>query len=511
MKKRKRGLWLGILFLLAFGLLLPRMDVHAKAKLNKTSLVLKVSKSKQLKVTGTSKKITWSTSNKNIASVSKKGVVKAKKAGNVTIKAKYGSKTLKCKVYVVALSKSKASLKAAGSSLTLKVSNGSNTSWSSSNKAVAKVSSKGVVTAVKGGTATITCKSRGVKMTCKIYVPTVNRSYLCLDNTKSSNPTGSFQVSNSKGTPVYSSSDSSVVTINQKTGLCTGRKTGTATVYAKVDGYTYSCSVSVGVFTPSSWIKSSNQSYKYAQQIKSSDGKIRTYLIYGQGYSKNKVGKISKTIVTTEVVEDTVVSTETQESFDLSSYMGSHGCATCSTVTVLSGWASYTSLPKAFIENVEPDIFGYDVWKTNYKKSSDDQMPLSLTGVQKVLNYYHIKNKYVRSYSDRTKAWKEMKNHLLSGNPVIFVVSDHNNVTGKDDGRWTSGRHTMVMLGVTDTNKIIIADSADRANNFGKMGRVKTCAISDVGSYMFTSTKTGTSPYYTSWKECGGYILVGTE
>lgn len=59
-----------------------------------------------------------------------------------------------------------------GSKVTLKVKNASGKiTWSSSNKKVAPVSSKGVVTAKKAGKATITAKTtKGKKLTCKVTV-----------------------------------------------------------------------------------------------------------------------------------------------------------------------------------------------------------------------------------------------------------------------------------------------------------------------------------------------------
>ena len=70
----------------------------------------------------------------------------------------------------VKLSKTEATL-AIGKTLSLKVSGTKKkTTWASSNKSVAKVNKKGVVTAVKAGTAKITAKVGNKKLTCKIVV-----------------------------------------------------------------------------------------------------------------------------------------------------------------------------------------------------------------------------------------------------------------------------------------------------------------------------------------------------
>ena len=72
----------------------------AKIKLSKTKITLIQGKKYQLKVKGTKKKAKWSSTKKSVATVNKKGVVTAKKKGTAYIKAKVGKKTYKCKVTV---------------------------------------------------------------------------------------------------------------------------------------------------------------------------------------------------------------------------------------------------------------------------------------------------------------------------------------------------------------------------------------------------------------------------
>ncbi len=144
----------------------------AKVKLNKTKLTLYLKKTATLKVKGTKKKVKWSSSNKKVAIVSKKGKVTAKKKGTATITAKIGKNKYKCKVTVKNPTISKTSLTLAkGKTFTLKVNHAvGKVTWSSSNKKVATVSSKGKVTAKKNGTATITAKASGIRLKCKVTV-----------------------------------------------------------------------------------------------------------------------------------------------------------------------------------------------------------------------------------------------------------------------------------------------------------------------------------------------------
>ena len=186
MKRIKK---LSVMLLCCLLLSVIAMPVSASAaKLNKKSISLNVGKTYTLKASGTKGKITWTSSKKSVATVSSKGVVKAKKKGTAVITAKYGKKKLTCKVTVkqpvtsVKLNKTSATLKK-GESLTLKATvspssaNNKTVTWTSSNKKVATVSSKGVVKAVGNGTATITVKTKdgsGKKTTCKITVKTNN-------------------------------------------------------------------------------------------------------------------------------------------------------------------------------------------------------------------------------------------------------------------------------------------------------------------------------------------------
>ena len=147
-----------------------------KITLAKTSLILNKGVKTALKVksvlpsNANNKAVTWKSSNTKIATVDAKGNVKAIAKGTATITAtaKDGSgKKATCKVTVrvpvsrIKLNKTSASVKG-GTKVTLKAtvypSNANNKAikWSSSNPAVASVSSKGVVKGLSIGTVTIT-------------------------------------------------------------------------------------------------------------------------------------------------------------------------------------------------------------------------------------------------------------------------------------------------------------------------------------------------------------------
>ena len=72
----------------------------SKIKISKTKMTCCVGEAQTLKVTGTSKKVTWTSSNKKVVKVSSKGKIKALKPGKATITARVAGKKLKCKVSV---------------------------------------------------------------------------------------------------------------------------------------------------------------------------------------------------------------------------------------------------------------------------------------------------------------------------------------------------------------------------------------------------------------------------
>ena len=142
----------------------------------------------------------------------------------------------------VKLNKTKATVYI-GSTTTLKVTGTSKEAkWSSSNKKVATVDNKGVVTPKKEGTATITAKVGKKSYKCEV---TVKKPYL--NATKKTIYIGTPYTLKLKGTSIASvkSSNTKVATIS-KNGKVTGKKEGSATITLKgTDGKSYKCKVTV--------------------------------------------------------------------------------------------------------------------------------------------------------------------------------------------------------------------------------------------------------------------------
>lgn len=149
-----------------------------KVKLNKTKATLSVKEKLTLKATLTPSDacttLTWTSSKPAVAAVSSQGVVTAKQAGTavITVRTQNGKKasatiTVKPAPTGVKLNKTKATL-GVKEKLTLKATVSpskayTTLTWKSSKPAVAAVSSQGVVTPKKPGTAVITVRTKNGK------------------------------------------------------------------------------------------------------------------------------------------------------------------------------------------------------------------------------------------------------------------------------------------------------------------------------------------------------------
>lgn len=241
-------------------------------------------------------------------------------------------------------------------------------------------------------------------------------------------------------------------------------------------------SVSDKVVTPSAMISKETAVDVYNANIQGMTG-IRSYRIFAQ---------VSNT-------------------YKRNSFIAQHGCAVCSLTTVLSGYSkkyrNYTPAKTSRI--LEKKVFGTKRWKANYGKSLGAQRPVSLYGISKVLSYCNISNRYIRFFKDKS-AVKQIENHLKTGNPVIVEVNNRKQKNGRFGSytkKWSSSKHTMVLLGMTNTGKVIVADSATRSWSGAKQ-RVKFTTMNELVQYMIPCKSVSTSVYFKSVSSSGGYILV---
>ena len=304
----------------------------------------------------------------------------------------------------------------------------------------------------------------------------------------------------------YTSGNSAIAEVDDK-GLVSALKPGQTTITCTTGKAVLQCKLNIvapdNITTPTSSLPSSSRKDKMTVTVNGYPSS-RTYTIYKQSADVNKTNG---------------------EGYVPKSYLPNHGCAVCALTTVFSGFKGMKSGPAKTIEVLEPKMFGKKIWLNNYTRSASKQMPLSLYGISRALSYYHVKNTYVRTLGDPQEtneakrdlqARKEIEAHLKTGNPVVIEVASYNRSTKRKDTKWANSYHTMVLLGMTDTGKAIVADSADRSDaNFGSKKRVKYATVKSLIPYMFScSYLKGTDIYWggldgkNGKATGGGYILV---
>ena len=158
-----------------FSVINPVQTVEAATvKLNKARRTMEVGQIYKLTVKGPHGAVKWKSSKSSVAAVDNSGVVRAKKKGTANIYAQVGKKKLKCRITVKnpapSINKKSLTLYRGGTfRLAVKYPT-SKVKWSSSNKKVATVNSKGTVVAKKNGKTTITAQMRGRKLKCSVVV-----------------------------------------------------------------------------------------------------------------------------------------------------------------------------------------------------------------------------------------------------------------------------------------------------------------------------------------------------
>lgn len=234
-----------------------------KVSLDHSGMVgLKVGDKLQLKASFTPSdavaRLTWKSSKEAVATVSKKGLVTAVGAGTTTITVLTDNgKTAKVRIQVTAkkISPKKITLKE-GTKLTMKAgekrtltpvmspaSAKAKLTWTSSDETVVTVSPKGVIKALKKGTATVTVKTdNGKAAKISITVKAVKPTKITLEEGKKlTMKVGEKVTLTPKLTPSYAtarltwtSSNEKVVTVSKK-GVIKALKKGTATITVETD------------------------------------------------------------------------------------------------------------------------------------------------------------------------------------------------------------------------------------------------------------------------------------
>lgn len=484
---KKKNVFLITCFILLMGFfVMPKgtMDTQAstRTRLNYTSLKMAQGKTTKLKVLGRNgRKVKWTSNNPNVATVDN-GKITTLKGGKVTITAKVGSKYLHCRIISVGLNATELTL-AKGDRFQLKTKNGKNTKWASTNENILRISKKGSVKAVKEGVAKIVCRTNGKRLVCKIYVAKLEHTTLRL-TAESAYRLGIHYVGNNCR---WYSSNSSVAQVDQNGNIKAQQVSGTSTITCKSGKAVLHCNVTVvspdNIYTNMSVLPSSSKADRYTVTVNSYPS-MRHYTVYKQSAAVN--------------------------ASSIKNYMPRHGCAASALATVMTGFGKNVT-PKRVTDKdgLEYTAFGREVWVRNYKEKysekqkDDDSMPVSLYGMTVILNRHGIRTEYIRRFEKETAA-RQITAHLKKGNPVIIEMKK---------GKWANSFHTMVLLGITNTGKAIIADSADRSV-FANQQRVKYETVNnllDDGMFSCTTSGAKSTNCYFSTAGGGGYILVNPD
>ncbi len=362
----------------------------------------------------TNKSVTWTSSNTNVATVSSTGVVTAIADGTATITATTADGTnlsATCEVTVaipvpatgITLSQSTLSFNAANQTATLTATvtpaNATNkgVTWTSSNTAVATVSSTGVVTAKANGTATITAKTAdgtNLTATCTVTVAipvpatniTLSQSTLSFNAAnQTATLTATVAPSNATNKSVtWTSSNTNVATVSS-TGVVTAIADGTATITATTaDGTNLSatCEVTVAIPVPATGItlSQSTLSFNAANQTATLTATVTPSNATNKSVtwtsSNPDVATVSNAGVVTAVANGAAtIKATTADGSDLT-----ERCAVTVNIPVVVPVSLFDENSIYYIQNVETGLFinAGNAWGT-HTVLSDEGLPVNIT------------------------------------------------------------------------------------------------------------------------------------
>ena len=290
MKKSRRLLSLLLMFVAVFVL---SISVQAAPKLNKKKVTLMKGTTITVKVKKAKQPVIWSSSNNNVAVVNNGNITGINK-GSATVYAKIGTKSLKCKVKVEdpSINKSEATIEM-GKKVKLKVTGTKQkVKWKSSNKKVAKVTKKGSVKGVRGGTAVITATVKGRQYTCNITVIEPSISHASISIAKGA--TFQLSVNNTSQKKTWKSSNKKIAKVSKK-GLVTGVKAGKVKITAKVGKKKCVCEVTVQDASGSS--SSGTENTSYIPEKAEKYGKLTGTVTYLYNNYRGHVADVNSTII----------------------------------------------------------------------------------------------------------------------------------------------------------------------------------------------------------------------
>jgi len=233
-------------------------EASCRITVNKTNVVINttsaaIERGETLELSATTSNgssVTWKSSKRSIATVDEDGIVSGLKPGETSITAKADGSIATCILIIksptIQLNKTTIKLyRGQMVKLSAIVSSKVNPIWKTNKKSVAVVDETGTITAQKNGIATITATVDGVSKFCEVTVLkpsiTLSSTELCLKKGASTTIIATVSSDNS---PIWSSSNSNIISINSK-GQITALKKGAAYIYATEDGTKARCTIRV--------------------------------------------------------------------------------------------------------------------------------------------------------------------------------------------------------------------------------------------------------------------------
>ncbi|MBR5579112.1 MAG: Ig-like domain-containing protein [Lachnospiraceae bacterium] len=227
--------------------------------INTEKELLYVNEKKQLKTNAGKKDVVaWTSSNNGVVTVDEKGNLVAVAAGNAVITATLGDSSDRCEVIVknttTNIGEDVIELKTKGTyqkhTLGLHIEGRKNAvKWTSSDKSIATVNAKGMVTGKKAGEITITAEANGVKDSVAVkvadYRPTVklNHQEYVLYTNKGNTVTLKATVDGPVKKAVWASSEPQVASVTN--GKVKALQAGQTVITATANGITEDCVITV--------------------------------------------------------------------------------------------------------------------------------------------------------------------------------------------------------------------------------------------------------------------------
>ncbi len=402
----------------------------------------------------TDKNVIWSSSNTNVVTVDENGNVNAVGLGETTITATAAfNNSATCHIVVVDenwVDPSKESITLSTNSVSVNVgetvqlvetvtpsSNLSKVTWKSSDESIASVSSSGVVTGIKEGSAKITASlPSGLTAECTVNVSkkVINVFQINLNSTSVTLIVGRTSQLSATVAPknatnknlTWTSSNNNIVTVDNN-GKITGKSTGYATITVRSsNGVKAHCTVIV------------------VEDKKNKAVSGASSLFYGIEDDADKllVGTYDNTLN----VNGRTFKVFKQRYFRDYSYwyngnIADNGAAPVALATILSGYRTVNPISVA-------NYMGY---------SSFDRIVETANyygfGVNNILYY----NSLMHNNTKMNDLLLYVKEHLKNGNPIIAYVSGSENL-GCDKYKYSGNNHYIAILGLDENNNMIVGN-----------------------------------------------------